>query len=182
MHEQKLVFSFFGHPGAGKSTLCRRFGDMFGLPALDTDAFMTPEEIAAVESGRYTQAMRLANIERYAARTRELLAEHQAVALADGLPNAEARDRLRALLPGAEVVFVLVQAPPALWRRRLSRRGANAVRVGIAEAEAYVRGHWQPLPAAFAHEVIENGDDAAAVDAALRALWQRHVVTDVSKA
>jgi predicted kinase len=182
MANQKRVFAFFGYPGAGKSTLCRRFGELHGVPALDTDAFMTPEEVAAVESGRYTQAMRLANIERYAARARDLLADHGAVALADGLPNAEARDRLRALLPGAEVVFVLVQAPPGSWRRRLARRDANAVRVGTAEAEAYVRDHWQPLPPAFEHEVIENGDDPAAVDAALRALWQRHAAKAQPKA
>ncbi|HXH21691.1 MAG TPA: AAA family ATPase [Dehalococcoidia bacterium] len=177
MSDPRVVFAFFGHPGAGKSTLCLRFGELHGVPALDTDLFMTPEEREAVEAGRYTQAMRLANIDRYCARARELLRAHPAVALADGLPNAESRERLRSELGGARarVVFVLVETPPDLWRRRLQARGANTVRVGVAEAEAYVREHWEPDEGALQCERIENGEDANAVDAALRGLFERHV-------
>jgi predicted kinase len=170
-----VVFAFFGYPGAGKSTLCRRFGEMHGIPALDTDVFMTSEEVEAVEGGRYTQSMRLANIQRYCERVRGLLRDHEAVVLADGLPNAGARSHLVDLLLPARVVFVLVQAPPDVWRRRLEVRADNTVRVDAAEAEAYVREHWEPLDPAFRHETVENGDDAGEVDEALRALWQRYV-------
>jgi hypothetical protein len=56
---------------------------------------------------------------------------------------------------------MLVETPPANWRRRLAGRDANAVEVGIAEAEAYVRDHWEPLEPSFEHETIENGDNPA---------------------
>jgi predicted kinase len=170
-----VVFAFFGHPGAGKSTLCRRLGEMGDIPALDTDAFMTPEEREAVEAGRYTQAMRLANIDRYCARVRELLRQHPAVAIADGLPNQAARDYLAGCLADASVAFVLVQTPAEVWHRRLEIRGGNAVRVGVAEAQAYVREHWEPIDPAFPHDAIENGEDAAEVDAALAALLARYL-------
>jgi predicted kinase len=168
------VFAFFGHPGAGKSTLLRRFAELTGVAALDTDAFMTAQEVAAVEAGRYTQAMRLANIDRYCERVRTLLRSQNRVAIADGLPNAAARRYLRDQLPGATVVFVLVSAPRSLWEQRLAARGGNAVNVGVAEAEAYVRDHWQPLPPSFEHEVVENGADAAATDALLAGLHRRY--------
>jgi hypothetical protein len=136
---------------------------------------MTPDEVAAVETGHYTQAMRLANIERYCGRVRSLLQTEAAVAIADGLPNAAARRYLCEQLAGAIVVFVLVSAPRALWRRRLSARGGNAVDVGIGEAEAYVRDHWEALPPSFEHEVVENGADATRTDALLLGLYRRFV-------
>jgi adenylate kinase family enzyme len=173
------VFAFFGHPGAGKSTLLRRFAELTGVAALDTDAFMTAQEVAAVKAGRYTQAMRLANIDRYCERVRTLLETEPAIALADGLPNAAARRYLCDELPGATVVFLLVSAPRALWQRRLATRRANAVDIGIAEAEAYVRDHWQPIPASFEHEQVENGADATATDALLIELHRRYVSRDV---
>lgn len=170
----KVVFAFCGHPGAGKSTLCRRFGELQGLPWLDTDTCMTADEIAAIQTGRYTQAMRLANIERYATRVRELLASSPAVAIADGLPNDEARAFLRSELPEAEVVFVLVETPRALWEARLARRSGSPVSIDVAAADAYVRENWHEPDAAFGHEVIANGEDIATVDEALRFLWRRH--------
>ena len=89
-----IVFAFFGFPGAGKSTLCRRFGELHGIPAIDTDTFMTAEEVAAVEAGGYTQDMRLANIRRYCAHVRQLLLDAPAVArrLAAGPPARQPRD------------------------------------------------------------------------------------------
>jgi hypothetical protein len=62
-----------------------------------------------------------------------------------------------------------------VWHRRLEIRGGNAVRVGVAEAQAYVREHWEPIGPAFPHDAIENGEDAAEVDAALAALLARYL-------
>ena len=170
-----VVFAFFGHPGAGKSTLCRRFGELCDVPAIDTDALMTPAEVAAVESGRYTQTMRLANVRRYCRRARSLLRSEGCVAIADGLPNAESRRFLREQLASAEVVFVLVTVPRALWEARLAARSGNAVNIGIAAAEAYVRENWEEIEPSPAHETIENGADGEATDAALQVLYRRHV-------
>jgi predicted kinase len=171
----KSVFAFFGHPGAGKSTLCRRFGELLGVPAFDTDPFMTAAEVEAIGAGRYTQEMRLANIRRYSARARELLETHACVALADGLPNDGARRFLRDSLPEARVVFVLVRAPRALWERRLEARRGSPVSIGVAEAEAYVAENWEEPSPSFEFEVVENGDDPAAVDSDMRGLNRRYV-------
>ncbi|HEY7268814.1 MAG TPA: AAA family ATPase [Dehalococcoidia bacterium] len=168
------VFAFFGVPGAGKSTLCVRFGELCGIPALDTDAFMTTEEVEAVLAGRYTQSMRLTNISRYAGEARRLLAAGaRAVAIADGLPDDEARRALADALAPAQVVFVLVETPPASWRRRFGARDANTIPIGLAAAEAYIRDHWQqPGPDAF-DERVENDDDADAIDARLQSIFER---------
>jgi broad-specificity NMP kinase len=174
-----VVFAFFGIPGAGKSTLCRRFGEVCGVPAIDTDIFMTPEEVVAVQEGRYTQAMRLANIERYAAEVCRLLTDGaKAVAIADGLPNDEARAFLQESLPDASVVFVLVKTPRVLWEARLSDRGDSAVQIGIIEADAYTRENWKAPSAGFKHEVIENCEDLTALDSTLRGLHRRFASTD----
>lgn len=170
----RTVFAFFGHPGAGKSTICRRFGEINMVRAIDTDEFMTAREIGAVETGRYTQAMRLANIRRYCRHVSSLLRSQPCVALADGLPNAAARELLRQQLPDATVVYVLVQTPRELWAQRLSQREANAVDVGIAAAEAYVRDHWEEAGPSFEHETVENGSDQDAVDGALAGLYRRY--------
>ncbi len=173
MMPAKVVFAFFGHPGAGKSTLCSRFCELHGVPAFDTDSFMTAAEVEAIGAGRYTQERRLANIRRYAARARELLETNRCVALADGLPNDEARRFLRDSLPDARVVFVLVRAPRDLWTRRLEARRGSPVSIGVAEAEAYVAENWEEPPGSFEFEVVENGEDAPAVDSALRRLYRR---------
>jgi predicted kinase len=176
------VFAFFGIPGAGKSTLCRRFSELCGLPAIDTDALMTADEIAAVESGCYTQAMRLANIDRYSAEVRRLLDSGAgAIALADGLPNDVARSYLVESLWPSSVVFVLVETPPELWRARLAARSGNAVAIDVGSAEAYIREHWRGPAGDFDCERIVNGDDQGAVDAALRALSRHLPPSDLSR-
>ena len=165
-----MVFLFFGHPGAGKTTLVRRFGELHGVPAIDTDNFMTAEEIAAVHEGRYTQAMRLANIDRYCAHVSADPAYRPHVALADGLPNNAARRFALAQFPPGEARLVLAQTERALWERRIAARAGNVVEVGVREADAYIAAHWEPLDPALPHAVIENGADAADVDAQLLAV------------
>lgn len=169
---KEVIFAFFGVPGAGKTTLCRRFGELTGVPAIDTDAFMTERERRAAETGRYTQEMRLANIARYAAHLRATVPPGGHAALADGLPAEEARRYLVAQFPPGEVVLVHVETPRPLWEQRLRARRENAVNLDIAAAEAYIARHWEEprLP----HEQIVNGDDPAAVDAQLLALWRRY--------
>jgi predicted kinase len=174
-----VVFAFFGIPGAGKSTLCRRFGEVCGVPAIDTDIFMTPEEVVAVQEGRYTQAMRLANIERYAAEVCRLLTDGaKAVAIADGLPNDEARAFLINRLDGGRVVFLEVETPRRLWEERLASRAGTPVDIGITEADAYVRQNWEAPSAGFKHEVIENREDLTALDSTLRGLHRRFASPD----
>lgn len=167
-----MIFAFFGVPGVGKTTLCRRFGELAGVPALDTDLFMTPVEREAVRSGTYTQAMRLVNIRRYAANLRDTVPPNGHAALADGLPTEDARRFLLEQFQPGSVVLVLVTAGRALWERRLGARSDNPVSIDVAGADAYVARHWQEpsLP----HERVENGEDAAAVDAALLDLFRRY--------
>jgi predicted kinase len=171
---KRTVFAFFGYPGAGKSTLCRRFGELHGIPSVDTDAFMTRDEREAVEAGRYTPEMRLANIERYCEHVRRLLTTSPCAALADGLPNDEARQFLREQLTGIAVVFVLVRTPRALWERRLSARSGGPVSISVAEADAYVSQHWEAIPPDWDHEEIDNGADGSRTDGALRDLFEHH--------
>jgi predicted kinase len=164
-----MIFMFFGHPGAGKTTLARRFAELHGCVDVDTDHFMTAEERQAVRDGAYTQAMRLANIERYCAAVRRDYPGVD-VALADGLPNDAARRFLLAQFPPGEVALVLVQTERDLWECRLAARSDNPVAVTITEADAYIQSAWEPVDAAIPHAVIDNLDDAAAVEAQLHAL------------
>jgi predicted kinase len=164
---------FFGHPGAGKSTLAERFGRQNGVASIDTDHFMTEEERRAVLEGRYTEEMRLANIRRYCEHIRPLVESGRDVALADGLPNATARAFLRDQLPAGAVVFVLVTTPRGLWEERLRGRRDSPVDIGVEGAEAYIRANWEPVPDSFPHEEVLNGDDPSAIDARLREIHQR---------
>jgi hypothetical protein len=166
-----VIFMFFGHPGAGKTTLVRRFGELHGVPAIDTDVFMTPEEREAAASGRYTQEMRLANIGRYCDVVQQDPQRPPHVALADGLPNDAARRFLLARFPEGAVRLVLVRTERDLWEERLSGRGENPVNISLEEADAYVRANWEPVAADLPHTVVENVDDPAAVDAQLRAVF-----------
>jgi adenylate kinase family enzyme len=166
---------FFGHPGAGKTTLCHRFGEIHGVPGLDTDRFMTDEERDAVLEGRYTQAMRLANIGRYCDYVKSDEAGGSVVALADGLPNNAAREFLLQQFPADTVVLVLVHTPRPLWEERLAKRRDNLVDIDIAGAEAYIRDNWEPVAPRLPHETIENGADSAAIDVRLRDLYRRYV-------
>jgi gluconate kinase len=170
---------FFGHPGAGKTTLCRRFGELHGIPSIDTDRFMTPEEREAARIGRYTQAMRLANIRRYCDHVTSGMAGDPHVALADGLPNDAARRFLREQFSAGNVIFVLVHTPRSLWEQRLSTRDDNLVDIGVVQADAYIHDNWEPVLPWLPHEEIENGTDGAATDALLRALFRRYVAPSV---
>lgn len=170
-----MIFMFFGHPGAGKTTLVRRFGELHGILGIDTDQFMTEDERLAAARGSYTPQMRQANIRRYAEYVQQNPACRPHVALADGLPTNTARRFLLDLFPEGSVVLVLVQTERSLWEQRLTRRTENPVEVGIDAADAYIRANWEQLPTALAHERIENSDDAASVDVQLRELWRRHL-------
>lgn len=169
-----MIFMFFGHPGAGKSTLAERFGQINGVTSIDTDLFMTPDERQAVIEGRYTQQMRLANIRRYCDHVRPIVSAGGHVALADGLPNAEARAFLHGQFPPGTVVFVLVTTPRGLWERRLRDRQGSPVPIGVEAAEAYIKANWEPMGSDFTHEEVVNGEDDAAIDARLRAIFKRH--------
>lgn len=169
------VFLFFGHPGAGKTTLCRRFGELHGIAALDTDRFMLPEEVAAVKQGSYTQTMRLANIARYGDHVRGDPACRPHVALADGLPNNDARRFALAQFPPGEAVLVLVRTERSLWEQRLGARAGNVVEIGVREADAYIAEHWEEPASDLAIEAIANVQDTGEVDAQLADLWLRRV-------
>jgi hypothetical protein len=101
------------------------------------------------------------------------------VALADGLPNDGARRFLQEQFPAGSVVFVLVHTPRTLWEQRLAARDGNLVDIGVAAADAYIRDNWEPVPSWLPHELIENGTDGLATDAALRAVFERHAAPPV---
>jgi len=169
-----MVFLFFGFPGAGKSTLVETLGRQHGVAAIDTDHFMTEPERAAVLSGRYTQAMRLANIRRYCAHVHENPACRPHVALADGLPNNAARRYALDRFSSGGAVLVLVRTEPSLWQARLHARTGNVVDVGVTAADAYVRANWEPVADSLPHDVVDNGEDAAAVASRLDEIFHRY--------
>lgn len=168
-----MIFVFFGHPGAGKSTLTQRFGTMHNVTAIDSDLFMTAEERTAVTAGRYTQAMRLANITRYTDHVQRAPGIGPHVGLADGLPNNVARRFLIERFPAGTVVLVLVQTDRRLWEQRLAARTESPVNVTVAEALAYIRDNWEPVAANLPYELIEN-DDPVRTDELLRTLFERY--------
>jgi len=167
------IFVFFGHPGAGKTTLTDRFAELNGIRGIDTDQFMTPEEREAAAFGRYTQAMRHANIQRYADHIKADPACRPHVALADGLPTDASRRLVLDQFPEASIILVLVKTPGALWEERLEARKVSLVNIGVTQAEAYIRANWEPMPADIPCEHVVNGRDPEAVDAQLRSLWTR---------
>jgi predicted kinase len=168
-----MIFMFFGHPGAGKSTLAQRFGLLHGILSIDADHFMTADERRAVLEGRYTQQMRLANIHRYCEHVRPVLERGAHVALADGLPNQESRTFLRDQFEAGAVVFVLARTPRELWKRRLRTRRDTPVPIDLEGAEAYIAANWEAAPASFPHEEVVNGEDPEAVDRRLREIYDR---------
>jgi gluconate kinase len=173
LEDRSLLFAFFGYPGAGKTTLVRRFAEMHGMPGIDTDRFMTPADRAAVVEGRYTQEMRLANIARYCAYLRSALPPTEHAALADGLPNNAARRFLREQFPPETVQFVLVQTEPGLWRRRLAERSGNLVPVGVADALAYIHANWEPVATDLNCSVVDNVEDGTNVALRLEEIFRQ---------
>ena len=177
-----MIFAFFGYPGAGKSTLVERFARLHGMLGIDTDRFMTDDERAAVVEGRYTQAMRLANIERYVAYLQETVPAGDHAALADGLPNNEARRFLTARCSPHAVVLVHVQAEPELWAGRLAAREHNPVAVGIEEAQTYIAAAWESVAPGLEHVVVENGAEEPALNRRLEEIFAAAIATAANRA
>ena len=73
----------------------------------------------------------------------------------------------------ARVVFVLVEAPAELWRRRFGARDVNTVPIGLAAADAYIRDNWHDPAPDFVDERVVNGDDATEVDSRMRSVFER---------
>jgi predicted kinase len=166
-----VIFAFFGYPGAGKSTLVERFARLHGIPGIDTDRFMSDLERAAVLEARYTQAMRLANIDRYCAYLCATVPAGGHAALADGLPNNEARRYLAARFSPSRVLLVHVNADPQVWAGRLAAREHNPVAVGVAEAKAYIAASWEPIDPGLEHVVVDNGADEAVLKRRLEQIF-----------
>ncbi len=129
--EQPMFFYLFGLPAAGKNFVGRVLAEAFDYSFYDGDLDLTPEMLDAMGEERpFTDAMRDRFYRLLVDRIAVLRAAHSRLAFG----QATFKERHRAWMHEAfpDVIFVLVEADPAVRRRRLAR-GGNPVSVRYAE-------------------------------------------------
>lgn len=128
--KQPAFFYLFGRPAAGKNYVGRVLAEEFDYTFYDGDVDLTQEMIDAMGEGRpFTDAMRDRYYNLLVDRIAALRAAHSRLAFG----QATFKERHRVLMHEAfpDVVFVLVEADPAVRRRRLAR-GSNPVTIDYA--------------------------------------------------
>ena len=161
-----MFFYLFGLPAAGKNFVGRILAEEFDYTFYDGDVDLTQEMIDAIREERpFTNAMRDRFYRSLIDRIAALRVAHSRLAFG----QATFKERHRVLMHEAfpDVIFVLVEADPAVRRRRLAR-GGNPVTVAYAERiDSLFEPPRQP------HVVIRNNGGREEVVDQLEALLAR---------
>lgn len=154
---------FFGLPAAGKNYVGHVTAEEFGYAFYDGDIDLTPEMRDAVREERpFTEAMRDRFYALLVGRIAELRAAHSRLAFCQATFKEHHRELIRSEFP--DVVFVLVEATPAVRASRLAR-GGNPVTVDYARRiDALFE------PPSHPHFIITNNDGREDVVRQLAAL------------
>jgi gluconate kinase len=166
-----MLIYLFGLPAAGKNFAGRVLAEEFGYTFYDGDLDLTPEMVDAVREGRpFTEGMRDRFYNLLVSRIAELRAEHPLLAFC----QATFKEYHRALIERAfpDIVFLLVEADPAVRMSRLAR-GGNPVTVEYAQR---IDGLFERPR--HPHFVITNNDGRQDVARQLAALLEWFAAED----
>ena len=126
-----MFFYLFGLPAAGKNFVGRVLAEEFNYTFYDGDADLTYEMLEAMRRERpFTEPMRDRFYSLLIDRIAALRAAHSRLAFSQATFKERHRLLMRETFP--DVIFVLVEADPAVRRRRLAR-GGNPVTIAYAE-------------------------------------------------
>lgn len=147
-----MIFWFFGLPGVGKDYCARVASKLINAVYVDVDNFLTEKDKQKLVSGTFSTQDRLNKLRR----TKHFIdqvSKTRSIVVADSLPDGLSRKFLRKNYK--DIIFILVEADPAIHKKRLRARKGHFFTQDLLDN--WASQHWQKVK--IPHVVLNNNED-----------------------